>query len=462
MIDIKAEEKFQERIKDRQNDIFYYFNYGEDNGMRDYEDLLIKAENDIRGHIKEEQELKIRIEDLERRLEELEKENISLKNELLKSNRSLSNSRMTSASKGKNFRSFFNNTSHNDYFENDNTLRNINFLQRENERLKKMVSSYQMKYEKFSKEEKKVKLNISQQDILKEKIHRKKQFSEEIGNKLITNSANTSLLSPPLPRNGNLNSLLDESNVNKTVATGASFKFSPQTEDTTQSNNEGRLITQPTPKKDKFKDSVEKINYKTIFFRNSKNKVNSHYLKTNSSAQQSPKATTNKKINKKNLTMKTINENKDISIQRKISSYRDTSSSYHCNTQNKSLVKDKKPIETSFLKRSTVFNETMRRNSIKKVKKNNNIMGSSGNMVQSNSDKFFKNVKVKQKTASLNFVTEKKPNVIINNFNNYNYINVFPHPNNPGHQKTNSKSKLIFGKKNNKKQLTSSIPKEKK
>ena len=68
LVEKKAEEKYQERIKlekEMENNI-------NNNSVKEYEKLLIKAEKDIRQHIKNELELKVRLEELEFLLNEIQ------------------------------------------------------------------------------------------------------------------------------------------------------------------------------------------------------------------------------------------------------------------------------------------------------------------------------------------------------------------------------------------------------
>ena len=67
------------------------YNQQKENKPQEYETILIKYENDIRGHIKIEQQLKLLCESLQSEIEDLEKENEILLSKLNKNKKQLSN-----------------------------------------------------------------------------------------------------------------------------------------------------------------------------------------------------------------------------------------------------------------------------------------------------------------------------------------------------------------------------------
>ena len=187
--EIKAQEKYEEKLcEDEKKEDYYNFENEEDaNGLKLYEGMLIKAESDIRNHIRVrnmnififklqiEQELRLEIEDLESDLENvINKYNIlinlynNLKNEkkientkindyytLVNNEKSLSKTTSSSINitKLKNnnkkiFNNNINNKINNIYVTENNKNLNcfdndyINNLKKENERLKKLVVKY--------------------------------------------------------------------------------------------------------------------------------------------------------------------------------------------------------------------------------------------------------------------------------------------------------------------------------
>ena len=67
------------------------YNQQKENKPQEYETILVKYENDIRGHIKIEQQLKLLCESLQSEIEDLEKENEILLSKLNKNKKQLSN-----------------------------------------------------------------------------------------------------------------------------------------------------------------------------------------------------------------------------------------------------------------------------------------------------------------------------------------------------------------------------------
>ena len=70
MIQVVAEEKINE------------YNEQKDNSPQEYESLLVKLEKEVRSHIQTELQMKLFTENLQDNLEELENENIMLRNKL--------------------------------------------------------------------------------------------------------------------------------------------------------------------------------------------------------------------------------------------------------------------------------------------------------------------------------------------------------------------------------------------
>ena len=148
------------------------------NSPQEYENVLIKYEKDIRGHIKIEQQLKLLIDDLQSDLDDLENENkkLKLKIETLKNN-----------SKKNNVDNYFS------YQEFQQKIKNIYSLEEENEHLKKdiinkqiLIKSYEEQNLKLASNEKKLKSLITlKEKANKEKEEKYKSQIREINKKII-------------------------------------------------------------------------------------------------------------------------------------------------------------------------------------------------------------------------------------------------------------------------------------
>ena len=148
------------------------------NSPQEYENVLIKYEKDIRGHIKIEQQLKLLIDDLQSDLDDLENENkkLKLKIETLKNN-----------SKKNNVDDYYS------YQEFQQKIKNIYSLEEENEHLKKdiinkqiLIKSYEEQNLKLASNEKKLKSLITlKEKANKEKEEKYKSQIREINKKII-------------------------------------------------------------------------------------------------------------------------------------------------------------------------------------------------------------------------------------------------------------------------------------
>ena len=129
LVDTKAEEKFKERKK-------FLIDINRSNSPLEYEKLLIKAERDLREHIKFEEQLKIRIEELEFELDDIKtgknkKDTITYKSILTMTSendkKNKNTKKITNKKHEKNSKKILQNIPNNNYntIDNNKTKQNI-------------------------------------------------------------------------------------------------------------------------------------------------------------------------------------------------------------------------------------------------------------------------------------------------------------------------------------------------
>ena len=129
------------------------------NKPQEYEDLLIKLEKEIREHIQTEQQLKLYAESFQSIIEEIEKENLILKNKL-------------------------NNEFY--YDNNYNIEEKINDLKNEIKNKDKILNSYEAQNLKLSESERKLKKKlINEQKIFNEKELKYKNEIDSLKQKIL-------------------------------------------------------------------------------------------------------------------------------------------------------------------------------------------------------------------------------------------------------------------------------------
>ena len=204
LINLKAEEKYQEKIKKDEENIQFinqnYTNENDKNGLKLYENILIKTEKEIREHVKIEQQLKIKIEEYESEIDLLKRklygndynikdiENNKNENDDNNNNNNLININL----KVKNKKNIL--------FQNNNNKENNNIKKEENKNVnlnnKKIIkkisinNSYKNSIKKFNS------INVvhqylnNQKKIITRKEHKSNKNKKENLNKKFNNSNN--------------------------------------------------------------------------------------------------------------------------------------------------------------------------------------------------------------------------------------------------------------------------------
>ena len=341
LIELKAIEKYEEKIENDEKNKLYKNNTNnskeDENGLILYEGMLIKAERDIRNHIKIEQELKLKIEDQEFEIEDLKKlikenennnnilntvtnrtlntidnnmtNNIAIINNIEKSHKkSIKNSidikKHSSVASNSKKKEMLSSTAYPMFkSSNDFNINLINQLKKENARLRKMLINFELnkndyfKYQNIQNPRKKVSFGsfnnklskANTKNVLKEKSNSKNNKSN-LNNKIslkvkckdyIFTEKNKKDLSNTTEKNNLIRKITPKKiNINKLQdkLTPTDNKNNININNSIKFINNGILIFK---KVDDVKKTASKKQI-NINFPNNKNLINTNTLNTNS------------------------------------------------------------------------------------------------------------------------------------------------------------------------------------
>ena len=247
----------------------------------------------------------------------------------------------------------------------NNNFQLVKNLQAENEKLRKLLVSYQIKYEKYSVEERKLKFKVQQ----------KEKENKYLNNKISKLSINTNKSEN---KEIKINSTLQNVKNQKERKLHASISSG-----TTPKKNDSILIT-----KNYLSNSIKKINPQ-------KQKI------TQSRTSSHMRRRSNQPHTKNNTTVTDRRNESCVVVNRR---YQNFLEQFEANTLKIVNMEKKKTYKTT----------SMEAKKVAKVKRINN--SNKDNLLSSN---------VNSKTNSHLGNTSTKQNVIINNYNNVNYINVY-------------------------------------
>ena len=274
----------------------------------------------------------------------------------------------------------------------NNNFQLVKNLQAENEKLGKLLVSYQIKYEKYSVEERKLKFKVQQ----------KEKENKYLNNKISKLSINTNKSEN---KEIKINSTLQNVKNQKERKLHASISSG-----TTPKQNDSISIT-----KNYLSNSIKKINPQKQKITQSR--TSSHMRKRS-----------NQTHTKNNTTVTDRRNESCVVVNRR---YQNFLEQFEANTLKIVNMEKKKTYKTT----------SMEAKKVAKVKRINN--SNKDNLLSSN---------VNSKTNSHLGNTSTKQNVIINNYNNVNYINVYTSSYN-GDSKKETKSKQRKTSMNSKKDM---------